>query len=1047
VKNKRPEYYLDSSGEFVVKNYNQAPTFASFFPGIAGVFGCPMWVFYANRGQAITSAGVEDKNGALIEFQPANKAFRSAPLAGFRTFLKIDHRFYEPFASNSPAVSELRISPNHLTLIEVNHSLKIKIEITYFTVPNESFPALARTVKIYNLAAKSRKLEVLDGLAAIVPAGFNDHLLKFMSQTIEAWNIVENLENKVPFYKLKVEPADSAETNSNPKGNFFLAFAHWQGQAQPILTIVDPSLVFGNNSALVIPERFISQDFSPPTSQQTQGFMPSALAYKKLNLTKSATFELFSLIGQADNLKALQKITKLASQKRFFTKKFIENEQLTKDLCASIKTKTSLPAFDLYARQTFLDNVMRGGLPVTLGPKTIYLYYRKHGDMERDYNNFQLKPTYFSQGTGNYRDINQNRRNDLFFNPNLAEDNIVCFFNLIQLDGFNPLVVLGSQFFLETEAAAKALLEKHLKSHDPSLVETLLAPFILGDLLKALELKGVVYKTNRQQFSSELLKKANVQDGAVHGEGFWTDHFAYNTDLLESFSGVFPDKLETLLFDQKIFTFFDNDHRVAKREEKYCFAKGKVRQYTSVKSDFEKQAQILNRDQKNHRSRTNFGKGPMYHTTLIAKIICLVANKAASFDAEGIGLEMEADKPNWYDALNGLPGLFGSSLSETLELKRLCEFTHNLIKEKSGTTLLAIEIKDFVVLLSKALSGFLLTKGAFEYWEESYQLKENFRSKVRFGIAGQEAAIALSSLAEFLENVIKKCNYGISKCQQKYGTYYTYFINKVSEHEMSEAKIRVKDFKQTPLPLFLEGFVHALKVEKDKSIYQTVKASPLYDKALKMYKVNAPLDKAPLEIGRCKIFIPGWLENESIWLHMEYKYLLELLKAGLYKEFFADFKNVLIPFLAPETYKRSTLENSSFLVSSAHPDKTKHGQGFVARLSGACAEFIDIWVTMMAGKNIFYLNEANQLCFKLSPILPNWLFDKGQLSFTLLGSIEVSYSNPKGQDTFAGGVAVQSYTLTLTNSKKVTINTPFVPEPYASLIRNRQISKIVAHLL
>ena len=27
------------------------------------------------------------------------------------------------------------------------------------------------------------------------------------------------------------------------------------------------------------------------------------------------------------------------------------------------------------------------------------------------------------------------------------------------------------------------------------------------------------------------------------------------------------------------------------------------------------------------------------------------------------------------------------------------------------------------------------------------------------------------------------------------------------------------------------------------------------------------------------------LKNESIWLHMEYKYLLELLKNGLYAEF------------------------------------------------------------------------------------------------------------------------------------------------------------------
>ena len=49
------------------------------------------------------------------------------------------------------------------------------------------------------------------------------------------------------------------------------------------------------------------------------------------------------------------------------------------------------------------------------------------------------------------------------------------------------------------------------------------------------------------------------------------------------------------------------------------------------------------------------------------------------------------------------------------------------------------------------------------------------------------------------------------------------------------------------------------------------------------------------------------IENESIWLHMEYKYLLELLKSGLYEEYFADLKKMGVPFLPYETYGRSPL--------------------------------------------------------------------------------------------------------------------------------------------
>ncbi len=53
----KPKYYISNNDEFIIENYNLSPTFSSFFPGIAGIFGIPMWVFYANRGQCITSFG------------------------------------------------------------------------------------------------------------------------------------------------------------------------------------------------------------------------------------------------------------------------------------------------------------------------------------------------------------------------------------------------------------------------------------------------------------------------------------------------------------------------------------------------------------------------------------------------------------------------------------------------------------------------------------------------------------------------------------------------------------------------------------------------------------------------------------------------------------------------------------------------------------------------------------------------------------------------------------------------------------------------------
>jgi hypothetical protein len=134
---------------------------------------------------------------------------------------------------------------------------------------------------------------------------------------------------------------------------------------------------------------------------------------------------------------------------------------------------------------------------------------------------------------------------------------------------------------------------------------------------------------------------------------------------------------------------------------------------------------------------------------------------------------------------------------------------------------------------------------------------------------------------------------------------------------------------------------------------------------------------------------------------MEYKYLLELLKQGLYEEFYADFKHVLIPFQDPKVYGRSILENSSFLVSSAFPDKKLHGNGFVARLSGSTAEFVQIWLVMNVGKAPFFLDKNGRLVLSLFPALAGWLFDKhGEYKFRFLGKTQVTYHNPKRLNTF-----------------------------------------------
>jgi hypothetical protein len=245
--------------------------------------------------------------------------------------------------------------------------------------------------------------------------------------------------------------------------------------------------------------------------------------------------------------------------------------------------------------------------------------------------------------------------------------------------------------------------------------------------------------------------------------------------------------------------------------------------------------------------------------------------------------------------------------------------------------------------------------------------------------------------------------------------------------------------------------MHALRLCEDSrqllALHQSTKKSELFDKKLKMYKVTASLDSMPEEIGRCRVFTPGWLENESIWLHMEYKYILELLKGGLTNEFYAEFKNILIPFQDPSRYGRSILENSSFLVSSAFPDKKLHGNGFVARLSGSTAEFLHIWLLMNIGDRPFTLNKSGQLNLTFKPNLAGWLFSKdGKYSFNFLSQILVTYHNPKRKNTFGdSSVSIKKIILSDDDSP-IEIKSSVIPAPYAQEIRSRRIKQIDIYL-
>jgi hypothetical protein len=1031
-----------------------------------------------------------------MEFLPANWAYNLVSSQGFRTFIKLpEHptfKFYEPFQNDvlegHNRTQTMTISPAKLTLEEVNHTLGLTVIVEYFNVPQESYAGLLRKLTLINLNRESIKMEVLDGLPLIVPYGLDDYGLKHMRRLFEAFVEVTNFTNKAPFYKLKVEPADRPDVVRIKKGNFYIGF----GTDNKLVTsIYDPVKIFGNRGDYCYPERFLTTTSADLNSGQIfENRLPCAMGTFEIELDSGSSHCYHSVIGNASSEKELNELIPRITKTHYFKDKEQENEEIVSVITQKNFICSSEPVLDNYTRQNFLDNVLRGGFPYTFHAKgkstTLHLYSRKHGDLERDYNDYRLTPTPYSQGNGNFRDVNQNRRSDLMFNPDVQDANIVQFYNLLQLDGFNPLVIKEISFSISDIDKLAEIVSEHFEAENWDKINSYLGdPFTPGKLMLWLKEQGIKLNSDSDTFITELLFISEKHYGTEHGEGFWTDHWTYNLDLLENYLAIYPERKSHIIFSKKEFSFYDNAHYVQPRDEKYVIWEGKPMQLKAVAYDEEKDLLINLRPHSRNKVRTTYGKGEVYHTNLFTKLLSLIVNKLASLDAEGVGVEMETDKPNWYDALNGLPGLLGSSISETLEVKRHIIFLLKALdfyKQSHKELSIYGELRDFLVTMQSLLS---LPLSPYEFWDKASTAKENYRAITRYGVNGAESMISISELVKFLNLALNKLDVGISKAWNKHDNVIsTYFVNQVLEYDLIKvydqdgnesvkhnAKglpcFKAREFRQKPLPLFLEGPVHYLRCipprEHAANLAASVRNSGLFDSKLKMYKVNESLEHQPMEIGRARTFSPGWFENESIWLHMEYKYMLELLRNGLYTEFYRDFKSVFVPFFHPEVYGRSTLENSSFIVSSANPDPSLHGNGFVARLSGATAEFISILNMMVLGQEPFSLDEDNKLTLCFRPALPAWLFTQAPkrvklfldgtwqdldfaantFSFMFLGQIPVSYHNPQRKDTFGADAPIPLlWSVINEKGEKLKIKATCLQGDIVEQIRQRKVKRI-----
>ena len=293
-----PRNDFDSQGRTVTLDYDTQVAFSDFLPGLAGIYGKPLYAFFVNRGQAIAAFGTESKDYPIMEFTSANKAYQSTPLLGFRTFIQgsrwsTGKFLVEPFSPLSssylgaasytgysiPLGGPLPLLPkrimysgdNELQIQELDYQHQIETNVTYFILPEEDFGSFVRRTTITNLhGQEGLTLSLLDGLAKMEPAGGKlNTYLKNMGQTLQSFMGVYfpyHDSITMPFYRLSTQPADVSSVHAEERGHYCLSFRENEpgenGNAQLLPVVYDTSKVFGEDTSLLRPVELFSKSIA-----------------------------------------------------------------------------------------------------------------------------------------------------------------------------------------------------------------------------------------------------------------------------------------------------------------------------------------------------------------------------------------------------------------------------------------------------------------------------------------------------------------------------------------------------------------------------------------------------------------------------------------------------------------------------------------------------------------------------------------------------------------------------------------------------------------
>ena len=813
--------FVELGGEryYVIRDVDRMPPFL-----VSVISSDDHWLFVSSAGGL--TAGRVSPDTALFPYITVDKLHDAAPHTGCRTIVRVgdgrEQKVWEPF--NRDHDGRYATSRNlyksvlgeKLRFEEINHDLGLAFRYTWATSGRHGF---VRECEIENLGSKVVRLDLVDGLQNILPAGTPGVVQAGASNLVNAYKWTElDRSSQLAIYALYAAISDRAEPCESLRANVVYGL----GLEQATVLLSSLQLDDFRRGTALVPEThqrgirggyFLGTRLTLPGGgaqrwkivadvERTQAEVvelirslanPDAVRASVEESLAAGREELARIVATADGFQAAgQEVVTahhyantlfnvlrggvFADQYRVSANDFARSvrhcnrgvherhHQLLSGLDAML-SREDLLARAGQAGDPQLERLCYEYLPITFG--------RRHGDPSRPWNRFSIRVkdqdgnrSLFYEG--NWRDIFQNWEALVLSFPEFVEGIVAKFVNASTPDGYNPYRITSEGIDWEVEHPG-----------DPWSHIGYWGDHQIIYLLKLLEL-------SRRFHPSRL-------SGLLHRPLFAYANVPYR---LRSFEDLVRDPKRTVDYDPALAARIDE--RVAA-----IGADGKL---------------VLDAD------------GNVHLVNLLEKLLVPLLAKLGNLVLDG-GIWLNTQRPEWNDANNALVG-HGVSVVTLCYMRRYLRFLQDLVEGEHGTTELSAEVATW---LSDTAAGLAQVRpwlgegpvSATQRWqalETLGQAASRYRRSVYADapFAGK-VQLPFAQIREFIGDALDAIDHSIRSNRRDDGMYHAYNLL-----DLGAAEARVER-----LYLMLEGQVAVLScgvLEPDEaaSLVESLFASDLY---------------------------------------------------------------------------------------------------------------------------------------------------------------------------------------------------------------------------